>query len=124
MQKRRLDHQRVLRSIVLRDTPMLEGLLAMHLENQEASGLEPRDYALVKIAGLIGANGPAASFAWHIGVGREGGLTDEDISGVLVALAPTVGMARVVSAATEMALAMHIDVEKLAADAGKRPGTT
>jgi alkylhydroperoxidase/carboxymuconolactone decarboxylase family protein YurZ len=107
------DHETVLRGLAFHDAESLERLLEIHVENQMASGLDPRTYSLVKVAGLIGMNGPAPSYAWQIGVAREAGVTNEDIMGVLVALAPTIGMARVVSAATEMALAMGMNLDEM-----------
>ena len=116
------DHEKVLRGLASYDASNLEALLEMRVENQLASGLDPRTYGIVKIAGLVGMNGPAASYAWQIGVAREFGVTNDDITGVLIALAPTIGMARVVSAATEMSLAMGVDLDETlpSADAVRR----
>jgi hypothetical protein len=110
------DHERVLRSMASYDAARLEPLLEMHVENQVASGLDPRTYAIVKIAGLVGMNGTAASYAWQIGFAKQAGVTYDDIAGVLVALAPTIGMARIASAATEIALAMGVDLDAVLPD--------
>jgi 4-carboxymuconolactone decarboxylase len=50
---------------------------------------------------------------WQVGVALESGVTPEEILGVLIALAPTVGMARVVAAAPEIALALGMELEGL-----------
>jgi hypothetical protein len=111
----RPQYENILRSLASYDAANLEPLLEMRAENQLASGLDPRTYSIVKIAGLIGMNGPAASYAWQVGFAREAGITSDDITGILVALAPTIGMARVAAAATEMSLALGIDLD---ADSG------
>jgi hypothetical protein len=105
------DRTAVVREAALFNAESLERLLEMRIENQEASGLDPRTYSIVKIAGLVGMNGSAASFAWQIGMARDSGVTDSDISGILIALAPTIGTARLVAAASEIAAAIDVELE-------------
>lgn len=51
------------------------------------------------------------------------GATVEEIVGVLIAVAPTVGVARIVSAAPELALAVGYDIDSALErfDEGNRP---
>jgi 4-carboxymuconolactone decarboxylase len=93
----------VLQGLANMEPSVVEDLVGAHLENVELSGLSPREYALVKIAGLVGIDASPASFAWQVGFARESGVTGKDLLGILIALQPTVGNARIVSAATEMA---------------------
>ena len=56
-----------------------------------------------------------ASFAWQVGVGMESGVSQEEIMGVIVAVAPTVGMAKIVATAPEIAYAMDLELGEIEA---------
>jgi alkylhydroperoxidase/carboxymuconolactone decarboxylase family protein YurZ len=76
----------------------------------EATGLDSRTFALVKIAALIALDAPPASYVWQIGNALEDGASPEDILGVLRAVAPQVGGPKVVAAAPEIMLALGLDL--------------
>jgi 4-carboxymuconolactone decarboxylase len=85
---------------------LIEGLIGLHLQNIENSGLDPRTHALVRLASLITLGAPSASYAWQLSLARESGVTAEEIAGVLVAVAPTAGLPRAVAAAPEIKAAL------------------
>jgi len=85
---------------------LVEGLIGLQLQNIENSGLDPRIHALVRLASLISVGAPSASFAWQVSMARESGATASDIAGVLIAVAPTAGLPRVVAAAPEIKAAL------------------
>jgi 4-carboxymuconolactone decarboxylase len=93
------------------DTNALEGLLLARLDNLEASGLDPKTYALANIAALIASDAAPASYVFQVGFALEVGVTPEEILGLLVALNPTVGNVRIVSAAAEIAFALGIELD-------------
>ncbi len=93
------------------DISALEGLFQARLDNLEASGLDPKTYALVNIAALIASDAAPASYVFQIGLALDAGVTAEEILGLLVALNPTVGNVRIVSAAAEIAFALGIDLD-------------
>jgi alkylhydroperoxidase/carboxymuconolactone decarboxylase family protein YurZ len=93
------------------DADALEGLFQARVHNLEASGLDPKTYALVNIAALIAADAAPASYVFQVAFALESGVTPEEILGLLVALNPTVGNVRIVSAAAEIAFALGIDLE-------------
>ena len=88
------------------DPAAVEAIVGRHLENIQESGLDPRTHALVRLSSLITLGAPSASFAWQVALAREAGATDDEIAGVLVAVAPTAGLPRVVAAAPEIAAAL------------------
>ncbi|MGP8060793.1 MAG: carboxymuconolactone decarboxylase family protein [Acidimicrobiales bacterium] len=92
---------------------VLEGMLKARIENLDASGLDPKTYSLVSVAALIALDGPPASYVWQVSLALEAGVSPEEILGLLVALNPIVGNARVVAAAPELALGLGIDLEGL-----------
>ena len=96
----------MLRGLAEMNAEVVEALLGAQLENLEASKLGPREYAMVKIAGLVGIDASPTSYAWQVGFAKNSGVTDADILGILVALSPTLGYARIVAAAGDLALAL------------------
>ncbi len=88
---------------------LLEGL-EMRAEMQERSGLDPRSFALVKIAALIALDAPPASYLWQVANALDAGATPEDLMGVLRAIAPQVGGPRVVAAAPELMVALGLSL--------------
>lgn len=97
------------------DPTVLEAVLRARLDNLEASGLDPRTYALVNVAALIAADAAPASYVWQVGAALEAGVAPEEILGLLVALNPVLGNARIVAAAPEIALALGVDLDALGA---------
>jgi 4-carboxymuconolactone decarboxylase len=90
---------------------ILEEAIGLRELNREASGLDPRTFALVKIAALIALDAPPASYAWQLGNALADGVTPEDILGVLRAVAPQVGGPRTVAAAPEIMVALGLDLD-------------
>ena len=70
---------------------------------------------LVRIAALVAVDAPAISYALNLEVAGEVGVDADQVSGVLAAIAPIVGTARVASAtgAIVKALAVGIAVAEL-----------
>jgi 4-carboxymuconolactone decarboxylase len=90
------------------DLDILETAIGLRELGREASGLDGRTYALVKVATLIALDAPPASYAWQIANALEEGATPEDLLGVLRAVAPQVGGPRVMAAAPEIMLALGL----------------
>lgn len=88
------------------NAPVLETLVKMNEGTPEASGLDPETYMLVRIAALASVGAPPASYLVNLGAASELGVTDEQVQGVLIAIAPVVGSARVASAGSAIAGAM------------------
>jgi 4-carboxymuconolactone decarboxylase len=101
----------VLIGVAQHDASALDGLFQSLLDNLEASGLDPKTYAMVNIAALIAADAAPASYVFQVAFALEAGVSPEEILGLLVALNPTVGNVRIVSAAAELAFALGIDLE-------------
>ncbi len=101
----------VLVGVAQHDATALEGLFQARMHNLEASGLDPRTYALCNIAALIAADAAPASYVFQVAFALESGVSPEEILGLLVALNPTVGNVRIVSAAAEIAFALGIELD-------------
>lgn len=86
----------------------LEYLARMHEGNLEASGLDEKTWQLVRIAALATLDGPPISWTANLTVADEMGMSAEEIIGTLIAIAPIVGSARVISAAQKMSKALGL----------------
>jgi alkylhydroperoxidase/carboxymuconolactone decarboxylase family protein YurZ len=73
--------------------------------------LDPRTEALVRVGAMVALDAPSASYADPVAMALVAGATAEDVVGVLIAVAPDVGMARVVSATQGLSLAMGYDID-------------
>ena len=76
----------------------------------DESGLDARTFSLVKLATLVALDAPPASYARQVGNAVEFGVTAEDMLGVLRAVAPQVGVPRIVAAAPEIMLALGLSL--------------
>ena len=88
------------------DTPVLDTLAAMTAVSIEECDLEPRELMLARIAALVAVDAPPVSYLANAGTAAYVGITLEDIQGVLIAVAPVVGTARVMSAAGNITRAL------------------
>ncbi|MGW2835535.1 carboxymuconolactone decarboxylase family protein [Streptomyces sp. NPDC001286] len=92
------------------NAPVFETLVQMTLDTFERSGLDEETYLLARIAALVALDASAPSYLLNIGTAAEAGVPLEKIQGTLVAIAPVVGSARVVSAARSIGEAFELDI--------------
>jgi 4-carboxymuconolactone decarboxylase len=104
------DYKRTLRKLALRDDRYIDALLAEDRANPEHAGIDRRSHALLRIAALIALNAAPPSYMSAVQAGLDAGVTHEEIVGTLIAVLPIVGVARVVSAAPNLGLALGYDV--------------
>ncbi|MGD0374479.1 MAG: carboxymuconolactone decarboxylase family protein [Streptosporangiaceae bacterium] len=97
-----------LAELALGDPELLGEGLEIRAQMQRNSGLDPRSFALVKIAALIALDAPPASYLWQVGNALDAGATPEDLIGVLRAIAPQVGGPKTVAAAPELMVALGL----------------
>ena len=86
-------------------------LMTMHEGNLEASGLDKQTWELVRVAALATLDASPESWYAHLSVADEMGMNVDQIIGTLIAIAPIVGTARVVSAGDKIARAVGIEEE-------------
>ncbi|HEY1517088.1 MAG TPA: hypothetical protein VGF91_11755 [Solirubrobacteraceae bacterium] len=93
------------------DTPILDLLGRMTADSMETSTLDEQTLMLVRVAALIAVDAPPASYLLNLGAAGEVGVTSDQVTGVIAAVAPIVGTTRVVSAAGKMVKALGTAVE-------------
>jgi 4-carboxymuconolactone decarboxylase len=105
------EHEDLLRRLALNDEGVLDELLRTTLAGGRPEELDAKSLALVRLAGLISVESAPASYQWGVAAALAAGASDGEIVGVLVALAPIVGTARVTSAAPDVAAAVGVDID-------------
>jgi 4-carboxymuconolactone decarboxylase len=98
------------------ETPVMDLLASMTADSVEASSLDVQQIMLVRLAALVASGAPAASYALNLAAASDAGLDVDDVRGVLTAIAPIVGTARVAAATGRIALALEIAIEVASAD--------
>lgn len=88
------------------DAPVLDLLKRMTGESIKASTLDEESLMMVRIAALVAVDAPPASYLLNIGAAGDIGIDADQVQGVLAAVAPIVGTARIASAAGNMARAL------------------
>lgn len=104
------DYKATLRRLALRDDRYFGALLAEERSSASLSGLDARAHALVRVAALIAVDAAPPSYMNAVDAGLDAGLSFDEVVGTLIAVIPVVGVARVVSAAPNLALALGYDV--------------
>ncbi|HSC90222.1 MAG TPA: hypothetical protein VLB86_01060 [Gaiellaceae bacterium] len=105
------DHEDTLRKLTVRDDALIDLLLGDDRARSAAARLDGKTHALVRLGALIALDAPPPSYMEAIEEARRWGASSDEITGCLIAVLPGVGVARVVSAAPKVALALGYDVE-------------
>jgi alkylhydroperoxidase/carboxymuconolactone decarboxylase family protein YurZ len=104
------DYQETLRSLALNDDRFVASVLGMRCDTLAVSHLDPKSHALVQLGALHAIDSAPSSYHASVEAALAAGASFDEIVGVLIAVAPVVGLARVVSAAPDLALALGYDV--------------
>jgi alkylhydroperoxidase/carboxymuconolactone decarboxylase family protein YurZ len=97
------------------DTPILDLIGKMTADSIEASSLDDDKLMLVRIAALVAVDAPPVSYVLNLGAAADIDVDPDEIQGVLAAIAPIVGTARVTAAAGNIvrALGLALDLAEL-----------
>ncbi len=93
------------------ETPVLDLLASMTAASIEASSLDPEKLMLVRIAALVAMDAPPISYLLNLGAADEIDIDVDEVRGVLAAIAPIVGTARVASATSKIVRALDIAID-------------
>jgi alkylhydroperoxidase/carboxymuconolactone decarboxylase family protein YurZ len=110
-----------LRDISDNDEQAIADLVAIRVEEAvDASELDAKTFAIANLAALIGCGGDDASYLLHVTAALDAGASVDEITGVLTAVGPNVGVFKMVAAADPIATALGINLA--AAEAGSGGG--
>jgi 4-carboxymuconolactone decarboxylase len=101
----------LLRRLALNDEESVGMVLAGGLGPTGAAALRPKVDLLVRLGALLALGAATSSLRATVDRAIEAGATEAEIVGVLVAVAPAVGLARVVSTAPRLASAIGYDID-------------
>jgi 4-carboxymuconolactone decarboxylase len=105
------DVERLLRRLALNDEESVGMVLAGRSDTTSGAALEPKDDLLVRLGALLALGAATTSLRATVERARAAGATESELVGVLIAVAPAVGLARVVSSAPRLATAIGYDFE-------------
>ena len=103
-------HEITLCKIAIADDRYVEEVLSNDRANLTASTLDAKAHALVRLGALIAIDAETPAYMWTLEAARRAGASDDELVGCLLAAMPTLGLARIVSAAPKLGLAMGFDV--------------
>jgi alkylhydroperoxidase/carboxymuconolactone decarboxylase family protein YurZ len=99
------------------DTPVLDLLASMTADSVSASTLDLQTLVLVRIAALVAVDAPPVSYLLNLAAARDVELDPDQVRGVLAAIAPIVGTARIASATGKIVDALEVAIEVADQDA-------
>ena len=102
--------QETLRRLAMIDEGFVEDEAGLGLSLAKTSALDPRTAALLHVAVLVAIGSPAVCLEWSTTRALAAGASEDEIAGVLLAIAPVAGLGRVVSAAPDVAIALGYDI--------------
>ena len=106
-----LDYETLLTRFAMGDEAFISSIVESCATNVASFGLDVKSSALVRIGALLALDGAPPSYAAAVALATASGATIDEIVGVLLAVAQTIGVARTVSAAPELALAIGFDID-------------
>ncbi|MBV9000193.1 MAG: hypothetical protein JO304_14110 [Solirubrobacterales bacterium] len=103
--------ERLLRRLAINDEESVEMVLSNGSQLPIGEVLMPKVDLLVRLGALLALGASTSSLRRNVDRAQEAGATEAEIVGVLIAVAPAMGLARVVSSAPRLALAIGYDIE-------------
>jgi alkylhydroperoxidase/carboxymuconolactone decarboxylase family protein YurZ len=114
-------HETTLAKLAIADDVFYETLLAHESSNLAESHLDSKTHALVRLGALVAIDAAYPGYMWTVDAARRRGATDDEIVGCLIAALPALGVARTVTAAPKLALALGYDVTSAFEERAREP---
>ncbi len=106
--------QEILRRLAIIDEGFVEGHARIGLG--PPASLDPKIAALVQVGALVAIGSPGVSLEWGTTRALAAGASEDEVTDVLLAIAPVAGLGRVTGAVPDVAAALGYDVEAALAD--------
>ena len=103
--------QEILRRLAIIDEGFFEDQAGLGLGLPASRCLDPKTAALVRVGALAAIGSPEVCLEWSASRALAAGATEEEVTGVLLAIAPVIGLGRMVGAAPGVAGAFGYDIE-------------
>ena len=92
------------------DEGFVEHEAGLGLGLARTSSLDPKTAALLRVAVSVALGSSAVCLEWSAGRALAAGASEDEITDVLLAIAPVAGLGRVVCAAPDLAIALGYDI--------------
>jgi 4-carboxymuconolactone decarboxylase len=102
--------QETLRRLAVIDEAFVDNEAGLGLDPAQASALDPKTAALLQVGVSVAIGSPAVCLEWSTGRALAAGASEDEITDVLLAIAPVAGLGRIVAAAPEVATALGYDI--------------
>jgi alkylhydroperoxidase/carboxymuconolactone decarboxylase family protein YurZ len=103
--------QETLRRLAMIDEGFVKDQAGLALDPAGPSALDLKTAALLRVGACVATGSPGVCLEWSTGRALAAGASEDEIAGVLLAIAPVAGLGRVVAAAPEVAIALGYDIE-------------
>ncbi len=103
-------YQETLRRLAIVDEAFVGDQAGLGLGPAGMLALDARVISLLQLAVSVAIGSPGTCLEWSTARAMAAGATDDEIADVLLAIAPLVGLARVVCAAPDVAIALGYDI--------------
>lgn len=100
-----------LRLLAENDTAFIASEIAAEPVGGDIDRLDEKTTDLVRLGALVAVDAPQAAYSATVARALSAGATDDDLIDTLLAVAPSVGLTRVVAAAPKLAVALGFDIE-------------
>jgi alkylhydroperoxidase/carboxymuconolactone decarboxylase family protein YurZ len=104
-------YQEILRRLAIIDDGFVQDTAGLGLGLAGPRVLDPKTAALVQMGALAAIGSPAVCLEWSSTRALAAGATEDEITDVLLAVAPVAGLGRVVTAVPGVADAFGYDIE-------------
>jgi alkylhydroperoxidase/carboxymuconolactone decarboxylase family protein YurZ len=108
---RAVRYQEILRRLAIVDEGLAGDRAGLGLGLPAAGALDAKTAALARVGVLAAIGSPEVCLEWSATRALAAGATEDEITGVLLAIAPVIGLSRAVAAAPGVADALEYDIE-------------
>lgn len=112
--------QEILRKLAIMDEGVVQDQAGLGLGQTGPWVMDPKTAALVQMGALVAIGSPAACLEWGTSRALAAGATEDEITDVLLAVAPAAGLGRVVGATVSVADGLGYDVQAALLDPDDR----
>ena len=102
--------QEIMRRLAIIDEGFVEDQTGLRL-GLPGFLLDPKTAALARVGALAAIGAPGVCLEWSTTAALAAGATEDEITGVLLAIAPVAGLGRVTGAVPHVAAALGYDVD-------------
>jgi 4-carboxymuconolactone decarboxylase len=103
--------QEILRKLAIIDEGFAEDQAGLGLGLPASRCLDSKTAALVRVGALVAIGSPPVCLEWSTAWALAAGAANDEITGVLLAIAPVAGLGRVTGAVPDIAAALGYDLD-------------